>query len=168
MIMLLLMTILSLIVFQLGKSDLIIVSNAQHRTQSLAVAQAAIEELVSSPRFLTTPSASITQPCQGIPNRKCTDIDANGTNDLIVALTPACLSTHVIPAPLLDFENSNDVSCLVSSNQETGITGVSANSSLCAKMLWDVQAVATDEVMQSELVVNQGTSVRVEAFTTCP
>lgn len=168
MIMLLLMTVLSLLVFQLGKVNLIIVNNAQHRIQGLSAAQAAIEAVVSSPTFLTKPLGAISQPCQGVPNRTCADIDANGTGDLVVAVTPTCLSTHVIPVPLLDYSDASDVSCLVGANQETGINGVSANRSLCASMLWDVQAVATDEIMQSELVVNQGTSVRAEAFITCP
>lgn len=168
LIMLLLMTVLSLLVFQLGKGNLIIVNNAQHRTQGLSAAQAAIEAVVSSPTFLTKPLAAISQPCQGVPNRRCADIDANGTDDLVVAVTPTCVATHVIPVPLLDYTDAGDVSCSLGASQETGMIGASANRSLCAKMLWDVQAVATDEVMQSELVVNQGTSVRVEAFTTCP
>lgn len=168
MIMLLLMTILSLIVFQLGKGDLIIVGNAQHRTQSMSAAQAAIEELISRPSFVTTPSAALTQPCQGIANTRCADIDANGVNDIVVNVTPSCVSSHIIPVPALNYNDPNDVSCLVSANQETGVAGTAANNSLCAQMLWDVQAVATDSIMQSELVVNQGTSVRVQAFTDCP
>ena len=53
---------------------------------------------------------------------------------------------------------------------QTGIAGTTNTfSSLCSDALWDISAIATDDMSKAQVSVNQGTAVRVvSATTTCP
>lgn len=168
LVFLLLMTLMALTSFKLGKTSLQIAGNQQQRGQGLAAAQGAIEQVISSPQFATTPGDAVPNSCNGVPNTTCVDVDGDGVIDINVAVTPTCVSSKVIPVASLDFTNPNDAGCLAGASQDFGIVGGANNNSMCANMLWDVQAVATDTLNNAKNVVHQGTAVRVAATTTCP
>jgi hypothetical protein len=168
LIMLVLITLLAVISFKLGKGNLQIVGNMQQRNQAQSVAQGAIEQIISSAQFTTTPTNAITNPCGGVANTACVDIDGDAVTDVTVAVTPTCVSTQILPVNALDFNNPEDVGCLVGAGQDFGVVGGATNNSLCASTLWDIQAVATDPLNNAQFTVHQGTAVHVPATAVCP
>lgn len=167
LIMLLLITLLAISSFTLGKGNLQIVGNMQQRQQAFAAAQAAVATVISSIRFTTSPTNAIPVPCNG-NNTTCVDVNGDGVTDVNVAVTVACDSIQPIPVTALDFTNPNDAGCLVGASQDTGVVGASNNNSMCSNSVWDVQASATDAVSGANSVVDQGVAVRVAASAVCP
>jgi Tfp pilus assembly protein PilX len=176
LIMLVLITLMAITAFKLGKSSLQIAGNQQERSQALAAAQSAIEQTISSTQFAVTPTNAIPNPCMtttgssntALPNTTCVDDLGNGKPDITVTVAPTCTSSQVVPVAALDYTNPNDAGCLVGAGQDFGVAGGTNNNSMCANMLWDVQATATDAINNAKYVVDQGTAVRVAATTVCP
>lgn len=168
LIMLVVMTLFAVTIFKLGKGGLQIVGNMQLRNQAQAAAQSAIEEVLSTATFVTTPANAIRSPCGGVANKICVDVNGDGVTDVNVVVTPTCVSVKIIPVAALSFSNANDVGCLVGLSQEFGVSGASNNDSLCANMLWDINAVATDPINNAQFSVNQGVAVRVSSSAVCP
>jgi hypothetical protein len=168
LIMLLLITMMAITSFKLTKGNLQVVGNMQQRSQALSAAQSAIEQTISKTQFISTPANAIPNPCDGVPNRVCVDVNGDGVMDVKVGITPACVSIQIIPVNSLNFADPNDAGCLVGANQDFGVVGVANNNSLCGNMLWDVQAIATDSVSNAQVAVNQGVAARVAATAACP
>lgn len=168
MIMLILITLLTITSFKLGKGTLQIVGNMQQRNQALSAAQSAIEETISRTQFTVTPTDAVPNPCGGVANTTCADVNGDGVADVTVVVTPTCVSTQLIPVNALDFTNADDAGCLVGASQSVGVVGSASNNSLCANSLWDVQAVATDPISNAQYTVHQGAAVRVPVTTVCP
>jgi Tfp pilus assembly protein PilX len=168
LVMLVLMMLLSVTAFRLHKGNLQMVANTQQRNQVATAAQSAIEQTISSTQFANTPSAAISNPCNGVANTTCVDVNGDGTPDVTVAVTPTCVAQHVIPVASLDFTKPDDAGCLIGTSQDFGVAGAATNNSLCADTLWDVQAVASDNITKTKYQINQGANIRVAATTTCP
>ncbi len=168
MIMLTLITLMTITSFQLAKGNLHIGGNMQQRNQALSAAQSAIEQTISRAQFTVTPADAVPNPCGGVANTTCVDINGDGVMDVTVIVTPTCASARVIPVNELDFTNAEDASCLVGSGQNFSVVGGATNNSLCANTLWDVQAIATDSLSNAQYTVHQGAAVRVLATTVCP
>jgi Tfp pilus assembly protein PilX len=182
LIMLVLTTLIVLASFHLGRSNLEIVGNAQHRDEGLSAAQQTIETAVNSPLLTTSPAAIFPTPCAGFPNNTlCYDVNGDGTNDVVVQITPTpkCVKAQPIPLTQLNLADANDQLCTVGVNQGGfGVGGATLNSS-CANTVWDVRAVAQDldpsgtaaAGQGASAVVNQGIAVRVstdDVATSCP
>jgi|ERR1043165_4566289 hypothetical protein len=182
LIMLVLTTLIVLASFHLGRSNLDIVGNAQHRDEGLAAAQQTIESAVNSPLLTTSPASIFPTPCAGFPaNTLCYDVNGDGTNDVVVQITPApsCVKAEPIPMTSLNLADANDQLCTVGVNQGAfGLGGAGGNSN-CSNTVWDVRAVAQDlgptgaaPVAQGATgVVDQGIAVRVakdDVATSCP
>jgi Tfp pilus assembly protein PilX len=182
LILLVLTTLIVLASFHLGRSNLSIVGNAQHRDEALGAAQQTIEAAVNSPQLTTSPGSVFTVPCAGFPaNSLCYDVNADGVNDVVVQLvpTPTCVKSQPIPLTSLDLNNANDQICAAGVSQGSfGIGGASGNSS-CSNTTWDVRAVARDldpsgaatASQGTTAVVSQGIAVRVmtdDVATACP
>ena len=76
MIMLVLITLLVLASFHLGRNNLEIVGNAQQRNEALAAAQQTIEAAVDSPLLTSNPAAIFPTPCTGwTGNTLCYDVN---------------------------------------------------------------------------------------------
>ena len=182
LIMLLLITLLAISSFTLGKSNLQIVGNMQQRQQALAAAQSAVATVISSIQFTQTPTNAIRNPCGGTTpcadgnvtvdcngtNTACVDSNGDGVTDDNVAVTVACDSIQPIPVTALDYSNPNDAGCLIGASQNFGVVGASNNNSMCSNTVWDVQASATDAVSGANSVVDQGVAVRVPNTAACP
>lgn len=172
LIMLILISLLAVTSFKLGKSNLQIVGNMQHRSEALTAAQGAIETVISSNQFTATPSAAVVTPC-GTANTTCDD--ANGTplttnpgNGIAVAVAMTCEAIQPIPNTALNLANANDAGCTLGTGQDFGVVGTASGNSLCANSIWDAQATATDSVTNAQYVVNEGVTVRVPVQTVCP
>jgi len=88
MIMLVLITLLVLAGFHLGRNNLDIVGNAQQRNDALGAAQQTIEAAVNSRLLTATPGSVFPTPCSGWPdNTLCYDVNGDGTADIIWADT---------------------------------------------------------------------------------
>jgi hypothetical protein len=181
MIMLVLITLLVLASFHLGRNNLAIVGNAQQRNEALAAAQQTIEAAVDSPLLTSSPGSIFPTPCSGWPaNTLCYDVNADGTNDVVVQITPAptCVKAQVIPLtspiPLPTYcRGGVNQSCFGQGG------GAGCNDSSCANSLWDIRAVAqnlapngTSAASRGPVaVVNQGIAKVVgtsEIATACP
>lgn len=167
MIMLVLITLLAVSSFSLGKGSVQIVGNMQQRNQGFAAAQQAIATTISSTQFTATPTNALPVPCT-VANTFCASVNGSGGNDIVVIVNPACDSIQPIPVTQLNYANPNDAGCLLGSSQNFGVTGAANNNSMCSNSVWDVQASATDAVTGANYVVDQGVAVRVPSTTICP
>jgi Tfp pilus assembly protein PilX len=173
LIMLTLLTLLALTSFNLGKSNLDIVSNMQQRDEAIAAGQEVIEETISSTRFMHSPNDAIGQPCNGNSNTRCIDTNGDGVPDVSVALNPApsCVKIQSIKVRALDVSSAEDAGCSLGVSQNFGVSGAVTGDSLCADSLWDIHAIATDAVSAARVEVTQGVSVRIasdDIATNCP
>lgn len=172
LIMLILLTLLALTSFNLGKSNLQIVSNMQQRQETVAAAREVLEETISSTRFFTTPNNTLLNPC-GEANVRCIDTNGDGVTDVKVALTPppACVKAQPIMNSELDLSKADDAGCSVGATQNFGVAGAVTGNSECSNSLWDITAVATDQATKASVTVTQGVTVRVakdDIATNCP
>lgn len=168
LVMLVLITLLAVSSFSLGKGNVQIVGNMQQRTQAFAAAQQAIATTISSTQFTATPTNAIPVPCVVGPNTVCMDVNGDGGNDVTVVVTPTCDSIQPIPVTQLNFNNPADAGCLIGQGQDFGVTGAANGNSMCSNSVWDVQASATDNLTGANFTIDQGVGVRVPATTICP
>lgn len=170
LIMLLLMTMLAISAFRMGSVQAVVVSNAQHRNQGLAAAQAAIDTVVNSSNFTVNPGAAITNTnCAGGggANVLCVASNGDSVNDFTVTLTPQpfCVMAAVIPAAQLDLSsgaNAPDLGCLSGPQQgEFAVSGAVGGNSLCATSTWEIGARAADSSTNTIVNLTQGIGQRI-------
>jgi Tfp pilus assembly protein PilX len=171
LIMLVLLTLLALTSFNLGNSNLQIVSNMQQRNEAVAAAQEVIEEAISSTRFFSSPDDALANPC-GAANQRCIDTNGDGKPDVTVVLAkPVCAKAQAVKNSSLDLAQSENAGCVVSQVQNFGTSGAVTGDSLCADSVWELRATATDDVTEASVEVTQGVAVRVakdDIATNCP
>lgn len=177
LIMLVLLTLMAITAFHVGSSQTVIVSNAQHREETLQAAQQAIDNVLNSPNFMTTPSAALVNGvstcASGAANNLCVDVNGDGTADVTVALSPQpkCVEGWTISNSSLDLSTSNGLACSTGQSQTFGVEGSTNTNSLCAQTSWEITAVATDTATSSKVTVVQGVSAMTAATnltTNCP
>ena len=173
LIMLVLITLLAVTTFNMGRSGIQVVSNMQAKAEGETAARQVIEETISSTRFFDTPNDSLANPCNDEPNTRCVDVNGDGAQDVKVALTPAptCLRAKPVMNSQLRLDQPNDVGCALGAAQSFGVAGSVTGESLCADSLWELHAVATDTVTEATTEVTQGVAVRVardDIETSCP
>lgn len=178
LIMLILLTAMALSTFNIGKSSLQIVDNAQQQAQAQNAAQAILDQVVSSPTFVDTPSAVLDNSnCPaGVAapgNSRCVDLYGDGKTVVVVALSPqpTCLQVQDVPASRLDVTKKEDLGCVLGEQQNFGIEGVNTGASLCSDSLWEINAKATEPVSRAEAAIARGVSMRVSTdsvATSCP
>lgn len=161
LIMLLLVTLMAVSGFNLTQGNLQIIGNMESRTQAFNVANAAIEEAVSSTLFVTNPTSIFPVSC-GVANTKCYDINGDGVNDLTVSVDPpTCVTVEPIKISDLDLSNPQEAGCVVQDSVY----------SLCANTTWELRAVAVDNLTSAQAVVRQGVALKVlmnDVATACP
>ena len=182
MIMLVLITLLVLAGFHLGRNNLDIVGNAQQRNDALGAAQQTIEAAVNSPLLTESPGSIFPTPCAGWPdNTLCYDVNGDGTNDVVAQLTPTptCVRAQVIQLTQLSLSAPNDQACRNQVQQCFGQESCASNNSACANSVWDIRSVAqnlapggtTAASQGPTAVVDQGIGTRIAAnqvATSCP
>ena len=148
--------------------------------EALASSQTAIEAVISTPTFTTSPNNAIASPC-GAPNTICTDLNGDGTPELRTTITPAPQCVPARPMKISELVlpvTSEDLACVQAQAQGTfGISGSSGTGdSLCGQSVWDITALtlaegATPANSPVNVRVTQGVAVRIKALdldTNCP
>jgi len=165
LIMLLAVTLIVVSASNLVQTNLRVVSNMESRQVARAAALAAIEEAISSARFVTSPQAMfIRTPCDdGANNQMCYDLNGDGQFDVVVQMQePTCVSVRPRANSSLDvFGDAAQASCFLPP----------AVYSMCADSIWDFQATAIDAVTGAEITLRQGVSVLTtlnNIDTVCP
>jgi Tfp pilus assembly protein PilX len=166
LIMLVLITLLAVSSFSLGKGNVQIVGNMQQRSQIFAAAQQAVATTISTRQFTLTPTNFIAAPCT-VNNTVCVDVNGTGNPDINVLLTATCDS--ILPITVIQAQNDPTlVNCVIGAGQNTGQVGATNGNSMCSHSVWEVQASATDTLTGANAVINEGVGVLVPATTVCP
>lgn len=161
MIFLVLMSLFAISAYKSSTGNLRIVGNMQSHQESVAVAQKAIEQTISSTLFTTNPKevANTLLPV---------DIDGDGTADYTARLDPqpACYRTKPIKSTDLNPNLDADLACMKSGTVQLGglddpNAAATAGNSLCANSEWNVGALVVDQKTGTTVEVNQGVAVRV-------
>ncbi len=159
LIMLVLMFLIAIATFSMGRQSTIIAGNMQHKAEVLTSANQAVEEVISKTDFITNPAAAL-------PGNKVTyDVNGDGKNDITVILSPApCVKkAQVIKNASLDVSNINDAACVIGQSQNMGVEGATTGDSLCSNSVWEINAVATDDFTGAEATVTTGVGVRANS-----
>jgi Tfp pilus assembly protein PilX len=178
LIMLVLLTIMALSAFNIGKGSLQVVDNAQQQSQALSAAQAMIDQVVSTPSFVDDPDSALDNSNCPVEmaapaNSRCLDLYGDGKTVILVRLTPQPTCTQVKPVlnSDLDLVNPEDLGCSKQEGQNHGIEGLATDESLCSDSMWEINALATEQVSRAQARVTQGVSMRVSndaVETACP
>lgn len=157
LIMLIMMLLVAIVTFNIGRQNTMIAGNMQHKAEVLTSANEAVEEVISKTDFINNPSAALPG------NRAEYDINGDGTKDITVRLEPApCIKkAQVIKNSELSILNENDAACIVGASQNLGVEGAATGNSLCANTVWEITAVAEDNLTGAEAEVATGVGVRV-------
>lgn len=170
LIMLVMMLLIAVVSFNMGRQNTIIAGNMQHKAEVVTSANQTIEEVISKTTFITNPGGAL-------PGNQATyDVNGDGKKDITVTLNPSpCIKkAQVIKNAELSVANLDDAVCIVGAAQNLGVEGAATGDSLCAISVWEINAVATDDVTGAEATVTTGVGVRVAADdarnspSTCP
>ena len=155
LIMLVLLTLMAVTSFRLGKSNLQIVGNMQFRTETVRAAEEAVEAAISLPTSVSVASTANV------------DVNADGTPDVAVTITPTLTQAHVVTNAALRLTNTDEIGCALGQAQAFGVVGAAVGNSLCARTLYDLRVVATQASTNTSVELHQGVSVQVPADTVC-
>jgi hypothetical protein len=190
LIMLIMLTLFAVSAMNTGTMNLRVVGNMQSRNEAFEASQWMIDKVISSTQFTTTPNNSIVNPCDGVPNTLCYDLNGDGAYDYTTKLVPAPACVQARPKKIgeLDLKDSTgkfdpakeDVACLQAQQQGGfGIGGAqTSGDSLCADTVWEINAQTlsgdpSNTVANSSvnMTTTQVISVRVKALdmaANCP
>lgn len=167
LIMLVLMTLAAITSFNLGRSNLMVVSNQQHRDEAEASAKAALEEVLSKTAFSETPTTPF-----GTSNTKSYDANGDGNDDITVKVgetgnsknpAPCIKNFTVLPA---DPSDTTSLGCASGVSQQFGIAGASTWGAQCADIIWEVTAIAEDSATEASVTAVMGIRIREDANKT--
>lgn len=161
LVMLVLITLLAMTTFNVGKSSIQVVNNMQNRDEGVAASRSVLDEAMSSTRFFDTPTDALAQPCLN-SNHRCFDLNGDGVIDIVTSLSAAkCVKVRTIKTNELDLGVEEDRNCSVGSSNNSGIVGADKGNSMCADSTWEMMATSQDQQAQSEVQVVQGVAMRV-------
>lgn len=151
LVMLLMVTLMAVSGFNMVKVNQQVAGNMESRAQAMVAANAAIEEAISSTLFFNKPGNIFFNSC-GTANTKCYDFNGDGGNDVTVTVAaPTCVSLLPVMNEDLNFALENDLGCLIEGSKQ----------SLCVDSVWNMEAVAVDNITGARAAVRQGVAVRV-------
>lgn len=169
LIMLVVISLFLVSAMNTATTNLKVVGNMQARTEAISVAQEAIETVLSTPTFITSPTNAVSSPC-GASNTLCKDINLDDTTTSSGALyttvldpAPACVTVKPIKNSELNLAISEDLGCAAGQQQQFGVAGAVTGDSLCSSTVWEVTAKTTDNNSGASVTITQGVSVRISA-----
>lgn len=164
LIMLVLLTLIAVSAINSTSSSIQVVGNAQFHDEASAIAQQAIEKVIST-NFTIAPASSVI----------AVDINDDGVVDYAGQVNvPTCTSSiQLTNSQLNPITNPADQTCLssgqVTSSAIVGASGVMpVSQSWCYKQTWDIQATVAASNNGASTVVHQGVFLRVPTGTACP
>lgn len=149
MIMLILLTLMAVTSFKLGKSNLQIVGNMQFRNETLRAAEAAVETAVSTPGGVTTP------------------VPADSNAVIAVTVTPVLVQAYVKKNSVINVNDPGQQGCTLGTQQVFGVVGAATGNSLCAAALYDLTVVAREAATNASVEIHQGVAIQVPADKVC-
>lgn len=174
LVLLLTLSMLGVWAFNSSSTNTRIVGNMQARQEALSAAQAAVEQTISSPLFITNPTAVAATPVT---------VNINGTayavllKDKQSMRKPACYRLKAIKQNDLDANSAGDRNCMKDAGQTTGIESevppaeITSGDSMCSNSDWNIYAEVTDPQSGAFVAVNQGIAqpvVTLDAENACP
>jgi Tfp pilus assembly protein PilX len=160
LIMLVLLTLMVLVSADLGNSSLQSVGNMQQRSEVYSAAQETVEQAISSTAFYKTPTAPITDTCNGQANTKCIDTNGDGNNDVAVTLANSgCLTAQEHVAT--NFTDPQEITCVQGQDQNQLSDELTGTDSACWDTVWELKATAKDMTSKATVVYTQGVAVTV-------
>ena len=148
LIMLILLTLMAISSFNLGKGNLQIVSNMQFRNETVRTAEKAVEIAISTPTGVSLATTTSTA----------------GFN---VSVTPTLVQAHVKKNSVIDIYDPAQQGCTLGAAQTFGVDGAATGNSLCAATLYNLRVSAVDTKTNASVVIDQGVSVQVPADKVC-
>lgn len=177
MVLLVLITLVAITTFNVGRSSMQVVGNLQHGNEAAGAAREAIETAISTTRLVDAPAAVIAPGCGGTANTVCVDVNGDGSTDVTVAVrghggvgNPSCIKSQVVKNATLNLASADDLACTIA-RQSFGVQGAPVGDSLCTDAIYEIVAVATDQTTQAAVTVTQGVALRVPTETivnNCP
>lgn len=159
LIFLVLLTLMAVAAFNIGKSGFMVVSNMQIRKESLRAAEQVLDEVISNSAIDLTRTTDIF----GL-GTMVREIDTNGTGTRDVTVTvsaPTCVRAQVIKQATLNMSKAGDLSCARSIDQGAGgVEGAATADSLCSDVTWEVRATAVEALSSASATVVQGIGQR--------
>ncbi len=145
-------------------TNLKVVGNMQSQSEALAASQEAIETVISTTQFISTPSNAVLNPC-GTANTLCTDVTGDGTPEYTTTLTPqpTCVTVTPIKNSQLVLTNAEDLGCSAGQTQQFGVAGAVTGDSLCSNTVWEINAQTVGAATGASVWTTQGIGVRVSA-----
>lgn len=182
LIMLIMLTLFAISAMNTSTTNLQVVGNMQLRNEALGATQQTIEAAISTTAFVDTPANALANPCGGVANTRCVDLNGDGVNDLTTKLepNPTCSQGRVVKVTelVITAPTSEDVGCVQAQQQGTfAVAGAStAGDSLCGQTVWDISAVtratgASATTSDINYGATLGVGVRVKALdviSACP
>jgi Tfp pilus assembly protein PilX len=162
LIMLVLLTLFATSSFNTAKTNLLVVGNMQGSVEATNIAQEAIERVISTAQFISTPANAVLNPCDN-PNSLCVDVTGDGVADYRTVLNPAptCVIAKPIKNDELNLSNTEDLGCSAGQAQQFGVAGAVAGDSLCSNTVWEITVVTRPVTTGGTATVVQGVGVRV-------
>lgn len=161
LIFLMVMSLLSVTLFNITSTNTRITGNAQVRNEALAAAQVALASTISDTQFATNPALIAATPFT-------VDVDGDGRVDYSVKRDPQprCNKVKTLKANELDPAVPADLACMGSaaasnSGIDSALTGSATGDSMCANSEWNIRASVSDPASHVEVAINQGVSLRV-------
>ena len=184
LIMLIMLTLMAVSAMTTSTTNLQVVGNMQTRTEALESSRAAVEKTISSQQFVLTPANAVPNPCDGVPNKLCADLNGDGKYEYQTLLTPrpACVQSRIVKVNELKIlsPTSDAVACLQAQQQGTfAVAGAqSSGDSLCGETTWEISTTTwrynvseTSKENDVSFGLTQGVAVRIPAIdvpTACP
>ncbi len=145
-------------------TNLKVVGNMQSQSEALAASQEAIETVISTTQFISTPSNAVPTPC-GTANTLCTDVTGDGVPEYTTTMTPqpTCVTVTPIKNSQLVLTNAEDLGCSAGQQQQFGVAGAVTGDSLCSNTVWEINAQTVGSATGASVWLSQGIGVRVSS-----
>ncbi|HZR35675.1 MAG TPA: PilX N-terminal domain-containing pilus assembly protein [Nevskia sp.] len=178
LILLVLMTLVAMVAFNMGKGSLQVVDNMEQRNQAQAAAQYALDQAISLLAFSDTPgsvfAANKNCPSGVTPgaNSECVDVNGDGKIIMQVSMSPqpACISSSPVSLAQLDLTSAEDQTCVIGGGGGTSLGKISQGSS-CYNTVWELNAAASELTSEAQVLVTEGVGLRKQSdvvATYCP
>lgn len=173
LIMLIMLTLMGVAAFKFSNLNSMMAANSQHRMEATRAAEQSLEEVISSANIaLVEPPLAEGWTKNGTMYSKNVVVSVNGGADgkggasynIELTRTP-CISASAIKNSRLRMELESDLVCAMGQQQNFGIAGATTSDSLCAEVLREVRAQATDQLQQTRVEVTLGFGTRVATDT---
>lgn len=181
LVMLVMLTLFALSAMNTSVLNLRMAGNIQQRAEALDATQATLEQAISTTQFSVTPTNALANPCNGVANTLCTDVNGDGVADLTTTLTPApsCIQARAVKVAELQITSASspDVACLQGQQQQFGVAGATpTGDSLCGAAVWNItaqtlQSGASTTTTSVNVTAVQGVGIRMKQLdlaTNCP